>query len=65
MRVRSLIALSFFAACAAVAADNTPPVAPVKPVQDNYYDRTITDPGAIKKLERAEDKRSMMMRFDE
>jgi hypothetical protein len=33
--VRSLIALSFFAACAAIVADNTLPVAPVKPVQDN------------------------------
>ena len=41
MRVRSLIALSFFAACAAIAADNTPRVVPVKPVQDNLSIRKL------------------------
>jgi hypothetical protein len=35
MRVRSLVALSFFAGFAAMAADNPSPVAPLKPVQDN------------------------------
>lgn len=41
MLVRSLIALSFFAACAAITADNTPPVAPVKPVQDKLSIRKL------------------------
>jgi len=40
MRVRSLITLSFFAA-SAIAADNTPPVASVKPVQDNLSIRKL------------------------
>lgn len=47
MQVRTLLALSCAAASFAAAAglaDDTPPVAPVKPVQDSYYGTTITDP---------------------
>ena len=56
MRVRSLIALSFLAACAAIAADNTPPVAPGV--------RTSTLPGDVSVVVRKDEVRIVHLRFD-